>query len=488
MMFGKDYYMNEIYNEVNFWKDILHLGGNLLASFEYSNSLTFYEIFYARKKDPSKYKLKKYTTELNIKDSLSNLRNASKMKDGSILGSINNKIIIIKNEKNDMGDYDSDAYLLNNINDEEENYIKKVIQLSNKKLLICDNSKILNICNFTLNKKENKSKRKSSHDLPDNILEKEAEIQVNNNFDINSTMIMEVTDDNEKLIMCQNFENKTLYFYELKNENYVQKFEINKVNSNYILPVCDGYLIGYPKGINLIEEGFIELISINDRKVCNTIELKNFNRNPIIDVIIDNHKYKKNKDEYCITLLRHNYLINQIYFNPIDNKFKIISTNDFIQLRNTQKEFPNKIFEFKRSDEESEYILFSPKKAYLMSINYLDSYLGTITYLLLLLLTMILEKGNAFDVILYLIIAVMILKLFIDYDISQNKKSFFKEKKNSNLVLSMTCFLIMWFFKYIPTIQFFTYGNLVIYGLFGIIFAFFLIKLIVNCFKDSFFV
>ena len=58
---------------------------------------------------------------------------------------------------------------------------------------------------------------------------------------------MEIIYNNDKLILCQNYEEKILYIYEPKEEIYIKKFEINNINSQYIKQICNGFLIGFNK-------------------------------------------------------------------------------------------------------------------------------------------------------------------------------------------------------------------------------------------------
>ena len=90
--------------------------------------------------------------------------------------------------------------------------------------------------------------------ISDNILEKESEILSNFTFFEDTTMIMEITLNKVKLIISQNYEENTLYFYESKGEIYIKKFEINNVYSQYIKEICNGYLLGFSKNkkINIL--------------------------------------------------------------------------------------------------------------------------------------------------------------------------------------------------------------------------------------------
>lgn len=81
-----NYYLYETYNNLDYWKEIIQLNGNLLISFGYSKFVTFYEFFKTDPNDISKLNIIKSTYEINIKDDLSLIRNISRMNDGSVLG------------------------------------------------------------------------------------------------------------------------------------------------------------------------------------------------------------------------------------------------------------------------------------------------------------------------------------------------------------------------------------------------------------------
>lgn len=200
-----NYYLYEIYNNLDYWKEIIQLNGNLLISFGYSKFVTFYEFFKTDPNDISKLNIVKSTYEINIKDDLSLIRNISRMNDGSVLGLINNKIIIIKIQKDKEGKIIPKCYLL----DYKESNILKVIELSNGKILICDNSNKLSIFNYNLNKTENTNKgmvksffKKISNSITsNNSLVKESEIQCDFNFnDDKILMITEIIYNNSKII------------------------------------------------------------------------------------------------------------------------------------------------------------------------------------------------------------------------------------------------------------------------------------------------
>lgn len=475
----KNYYLNEIYNDLNYWKEIIHLGGNLLISFNSSNILSFYEFFQMGFNDTSNLKISKSTFELNIKDDITSISNISRMNDGSILGSINNKIIIIKVKREKGGEYIPEPYLIKNINynNESDNNIQKVIELTNGKLIICDISNKLNICNYTLNKKENTSKsmvksffKKISNSIKsDNILEKISEIPINYRFNKNSTMIMEIIYNNDKLILCQNYEEKILYIYEPKEEIYIKKFEINNINSQYIKQICNGFLIGFNKDS---KTKFIELISLHERKIWSKLEINDIEKNPIVDIAINYKKNKNGQYEYFIVLLRKSYLINKIYFNPQENIFKIDMENEFIELKTLNKEWPTRIIEFKKDDDEPQYILISERKIYLMN-NKANDYLTFLFFsLLLILLIALIESGSIVDIIFYLIVSGISIKLFFDYKYDPDKNNFLKNRKNKELINSIFGILWLWFFKFIGIFN--SFFSILFGGFFGSVFLLFL--------------
>lgn len=446
----KKYNMIEIYKDLNYWKDIIQLGGNLLISFNYSDYLSFYEFYQTDIKDASSINISQSLVEMNIKDEIQNISNISRMNDGSILGSINNKIIIIKIKKE--GEYIPEPYILKNNNYTEDNKIKNVIELSNGKLLICDQTNKLNICKYMLNKKENTSKsmvktffkKISNSMISDNILEKESEILSNFTFFEDTTMIMEITLNKVKLIISQNYEENTLYFYESKGEIYIKKCEINNVYSQYIKEICNGYLLGFSKNK---KNKYIELISLQEKKVYKRFEIKNVEKSPISDIIINYKKNQNDQYEYNIILLRGNYLINQILFNPQANIFKLNLENEFIELKNMQKDWPIKIIEFAKAQNENQYILISKSKIYLMNSKANYNWNIILFYLsLFIILLLLLENGDFFDIILYIIIGGISIKLFNDYNNSPNKNNFFK---NNELVKWGGGIFVIWILKYI---------------------------------------
>jgi hypothetical protein len=248
-----NYYLNEIYNSLDNWREIIQIGGNLLLSLDHSNIITFYEFFITDRNNLSKINVSKSTCQINIKEDITNMTNISRMNDGSLLGSINDKILIIKFQKNKDGNYNPKCYLLNI----KDNNILKVFELSNGKLLICDNSNTLNIFKYSLNKTENNSKsaiksffKKISNSIKtDNILEKESEIICNYNFnDDKNILIMEISYNNSKPIIILEHSKKTLIYYdETIKEKYNKIFEIQNVSSQYLAQICNGYLIGFCK-------------------------------------------------------------------------------------------------------------------------------------------------------------------------------------------------------------------------------------------------
>ena len=473
-----NYYLYEIYNNLDYWKEIIQLNGNLLISFGYSKFVTFYEFFKKDPNDISKLNIVKSTYEINIKDDLSLIRNISRMNDGSVLGLINNKIIIIKIQKDKEGKIIPKCYLL----DYKESNILKIIELSNGKFLICDNSNKLSIFNYNLNKTENTNKgmvksffKKISNSITsNNSLVKESEIQFDFNFnDDKILMTTEIIYNNSKIITFLNQNNHTLYFYESAGGIYNIIFEIANVNSNYIKQICNCYLLGFSKGN---KSKYIELISLEERKVCSKLKINDLDKNDIIDITINYKKINLNEYEYFIVLLRKNYFINKIYFNPLKNVFKSVIENEFIELKSLNKEWPKKIIEFQKDKDENQYILFSDKNIYLMNNKKNDFLTLVFIFLLFVFLLAVIEYGDVIDIVLYIVAVFLSGKLFYDYKYSSDKTNFLKIKNNSDLFTQLILLFIVWFLKLIGLFNFF------ISFIFGVFFAVLVIIFFIKAF------
>lgn len=359
----------------------------------------------------------------------------------------------------------------------------KIIELSNGKFLICDNSNKLSIFNYNLNKTENTNKgmvksffKKISNSITsNNSLVKESEIQFDFNFnDDKILMITEIIYNNSKIITFLNQNNHTLYFYESAGGIYNIIFEITNVNSNYIKQICNCYLLGFSKGN---KSKYIELISLEERKVCSKLKINDLDKNDIIDITINYKKINLNEYEYFIVLLRRNYFINKIYFNPLKNVFKSVIENEFIELKSLNKEWPKKIIEFQKDKDENQYILFSDKNIYLMNNKKNDFLTLVFIFLLFVFLLAVIEYGDVIDIVLYIVAVFLSGKLFYDYKYSSDKTNFLKIKNNSDLFTQLILLFIVWFLKLIGLFNFF------ISFIFGVFFA----VLVIIFFIKSFF-
>ena len=121
--------------------------------------------------------------------------------------------------------------------------------------------------------------------------------------------------------------------------------------------------------------------------------------------------------------------------------------NEFIELKNMQKDWPIKIIEFAKAQNENQYILISKSKIYLMNSKANYNWNIILFYLsLFIILLLLLENGDFFDIILYIIIGGISIKLFNDYNNSPNKNNFFK---NNELVKWGGGIFVIWILKYI---------------------------------------
>jgi hypothetical protein len=150
--------------------------------------------------------------------------------------------------------------------------------------------------------------------------------------------------------------------------------------------------------------------------------------------------------------------------------------NEFIELKNLNKEWPRKIFEFQKDKDENQYILLSNRIIYLMN-NKRNDYL-TILFLLIAisLLFAVIEAGDWIDIILYAFGVFLAGKLFYDYKYSPDKANFFKIKKNSDLKNQILALLFVWVLKFIGLIGFLI--SFLFAGYFFIIVIIFFIKIL----------
>ena len=187
------------------------------------------------------------------------------------------------------------------------------------------------------------------------------------------------------------------------------------------------------------------MISLEERKVCSKLKINDLDKNDIIDITINYKKINLNEYEYFIVLLRRNYFINKIYFNPLKNVFKSIIENEFIELKSLNKELPKKIIEFQKDKDENQYILFSDKNIYLMNNKKNDFLTFVFIFLLFMFLLAVIEYGDVIDIVLYIIAVFLSGKLFYDYKYSSDKTNFLKIKNNSDLFTQLILLFIVWF-------------------------------------------